>query len=336
VSRLSVAELVDLGDLDELLRRVDELCDAGDWAGVADLRDRCRAAFERGRQLWPASSHAEYRLALQAPARWAAGVLVPGAGRFALGPLTEVVASTHTWSELAPHLAAGPEAGLVAQERVVRGETVVSAPGGELPGSLQPWEPAYPLARYKPYAAEFADVPPPPMEVVEVPVAAPAARRLDDPLVADALAELVTPWVTQSNGRVAVAGVEGDGLAAVAAAQAGAARVRVRVRVARVDPAHAVALIAWAAASGGAHGRRRGMAYGRFAAWWAVAALAGLDPDRWPHPPGTVGEAAADLRWYRWSPAEPDTGWSLRLAAESPAAAARRRVAWAVAATDHS
>jgi pimeloyl-ACP methyl ester carboxylesterase len=80
--RLSIAELVDLGDLDELLRRIDDLCDAADWAGVLDLRDRCRMAFARGRQLWPAASHAEYRLALQAPGRWAATVVVPGAGHF--------------------------------------------------------------------------------------------------------------------------------------------------------------------------------------------------------------------------------------------------------------
>src|SRR5207253_6322430 len=98
--------------------------------------------------------HAEYRRALQAPGRWAAQVVVPGAGRFALGPLSEVVASTHPWDELAAHLTATPEAALVAQERVLRGEDLrgderVDAAMVELPLALQRWEPHYPLATYK-------------------------------------------------------------------------------------------------------------------------------------------------------------------------------------------
>src|SRR5207253_4563968 len=109
------------GDLDELVRHVDRLCDAEDWDGLVDLRDRCRRALERGKQLWPAASLAEYRLALDAPGPWAAAVLVPGAGRFALGPLSEVTASTHTWAELAPHVPPGPLAAVPANERVVRG-----------------------------------------------------------------------------------------------------------------------------------------------------------------------------------------------------------------------
>src|SRR5947209_9779861 len=199
-ARLTVADLVDLGDLDELLRRVDDLCDAGDWAGLLDLRDRCRAAFERGRQLWPAASHAEYRLALQAPGRWAAQVIVPGAGRFALGPLSEVVASTHSWDELAAHLGATPEAALVAQGRVLRGEDLrgdarVDTAVVELPLALEPWEPDYPRATYKPYTAEFADVAPPPTwETVDV-MAADRDGTVDEG--ARALLDLVTPWTTQ-------------------------------------------------------------------------------------------------------------------------------------------
>ena len=91
-------------DLDELVREVDRRTDADDWDGLVRLRDRCRAAVERGFQLWPAASLAEYRLALRAPAAWAGAVVVEGAGRFALGPLAEVAASTHGWAELAPHL----------------------------------------------------------------------------------------------------------------------------------------------------------------------------------------------------------------------------------------
>ena len=68
------------------------------------MRTRARASHERGRQHWPAAEYAEYRLALEAPGEFAALVIDEGAGRFALGPLTEVAASTHTWDEMAPHL----------------------------------------------------------------------------------------------------------------------------------------------------------------------------------------------------------------------------------------
>ena len=46
-----MAEMVELGDLDELTRMVDRLCGVGDWDGLVELRDRCRAALERGKQL---------------------------------------------------------------------------------------------------------------------------------------------------------------------------------------------------------------------------------------------------------------------------------------------
>jgi hypothetical protein len=324
-ARLTVAELVDLGDLDELLRRVDDLCDAGDWAGLLDLRDRCRAAFERGRQLWPAASHAEYRLALQAPGRWAAPVIVPGAGRFALGPLSEVVASTHSWDELAADLGATPEAALVAQERVLRGEDLrgdarVDTAVVELPLALEPWEPDYPRATYKPYTAEFADVAPPPMwETVDL-MAADRDGRVDEG--ARALLDLVTPWTTQSNGRAAAVAAVGDVVDAL-----GGLGVRGTARVAEVELAEALAVMAWAGASGGAHGRRRGMAQGRFGAWWTFAAVAGT-VDEWPHLDRAVD---ADLRWYRWGGDEPGRGWSLRLAVEDP----EGHRAWAVEATDH-
>lgn len=323
---LTVSELVDLGDLDELLRRVDDLCDARDWASLLDLRDRCRAAFARGRQLWPAASHAEYRLALQAPGRWAGSVVAPGAGRFAVGPLSEVAAFNHTWQDLAPHLAPTPEAALVAQERVVRGEDLrgdsrIDPLLAELPLVLQPWEPAYPLATYKPYTAEFADVPAPSMQTVRVPPG--GVSVVEDSEAVHALVELVSAWTTQSNGRAAAVAVRGDVLRAI-----GALGVEGDVRLARVGPGHALALMAWAGASGGAHGRRRGMAQGRFGAWWATAALAGA-LNRWPQ---LVADDLATIRWYRWDRPEPSTGWSLRLAAERTWDGR----AWAVEATDQT
>jgi hypothetical protein len=326
---LSTAALVDMGDMDGLLVRVDHLCADRDWAGLVDLRDRCRRAVERGHQLWPVASHAEYRLALEGPGREAAGVLVPGAGRFALGPLSEVAASSHTWAELRPWAPRSPEAGMAAHERVVRGEDLVGddsvdATVLELPLRLQPWEPEYPLATYRPHSLEVDDVPEPDLgrAVTAPPAGAPAAGA--GALEATrALEELAMTWRRESNGTVAAVAVVGDAAAAVAAL--GAAELR----TAEVPPAHALALMAATAASGGAHGRRRGMAYGRFSAWWTVAALAG-GLDDWPFDPDELGSAAASLRWYRWEPGLPEGGWSLRLAAEDPATG----TAWAVEAGD--
>jgi hypothetical protein len=325
------AELVETGDLDQLIRHVDRLCAAADWDALVDLRDRCRRAVERGKQLWPVASHAEYRLALEAPGRYAAAMLVPGAGRFALGPLSEVAASTHTWDELAPHAPPGPQSALAAHERVLRGEDLTADPRVdpavlEVPLALASWEPAYPLATYRPHDADFGDVPPPPMAPVAL--AGPGAvRPLDDDKEAEearrALEALAETWVTSSNGTVASAAVRGSSLDAIAALD------HRSVHVVEVDAAHAVALMAWVAGSGGAHGRRPGMAAGRFSAWWAAAALTRL-AEQWPPHPDRLGEALGRLRWVRFEPAVSTGGWSLRLAVEDPATGR----AWAVEAED--
>lgn len=319
------------GDLDELLRWVDRLCDARDWDGLVRLGERSRSAFRTsGRQLWPIASQVEYRLALEAPAPWAASVLVEGAGRFALGPLAEVAASSHTWAELAPHVVPGPAAGMAAHERVVRGEDVAMTAGAgaevlELPGTLCPWEPAYPVATYRPDQADFPAPPFPRLAPLDVPPAAVAMRSaVDDVETATALRALVERWVVESDGEVEVVAVEGGAETAIAALAGDAP-----VRGAEVTPAQALEAMAWAGASGGAHGRRRGAAVGRFGAWWALAALAGLLSD-WPVPAERLGEAAAELRWLRWEPATWSGGWSLHLAVEDPA----DEMAWAVAATD--
>ena len=77
--------------------------------------------------------------------------------------------------------------------------------------------------------------------------------------------------------------------------------------------------MAWAGASGGAHGRRRGAAAaGRFGALWLVAVL-GDALDDWPLPLDELGAIAGELRWCWWDAHEPLTGWQLQLAVESPA-----------------
>ncbi len=142
-------ELVHRGDLDGLVRLIDGRTAGGDWAGLLRLRDASRAAVATGRQLWPAATLAEYRLALWAPADWAATVLDEDSGRFTIGPLTEVVAVHHTYADLAAHVPIGPRLGFIAHERALRGEPIDGAPEVlDIPLAVQPWEPAYVLATY--------------------------------------------------------------------------------------------------------------------------------------------------------------------------------------------
>jgi len=344
---------VERGDLDELVREVDRLCARRDWDGLVRLRDRCRDAHQaRGRQLWPIASHAEHRLALEAPALWAAAVLVPDAGHLGLGPLAEVAASTHRWADLVPHAPAGPVAALAAAERVVRGEPVQedTVPGRGLDVALlepvAPWEPAYPLATYTSHevTAPRPDLPPLTPDTGPAPADAVVVPGDDG---AAALAEVVRHWATGSDGRVAAVAVEGDAAAAVAGLGAppgpvptgevsplgpvprGEGAPAGPVRWGELAPAAALGLVAWAAASGGAHGRRRGAARGRFDAWWVTAALTGLGWDPRPRA-DELGAAVGELRWWWWDTSGPDTGWALRLAVEDPLDG----LAWALTATD--
>ncbi|HEX6310076.1 MAG TPA: hypothetical protein VF152_00450, partial [Acidimicrobiia bacterium] len=217
-----LAQAVERGDLDELVRLVDGCCSARDWEGLADLRRRCREAHERsGRQLWPAAAHAEYRLALEAPGRWAGTVLEEGAGRFAPGPLSEVAASTHRWRELAPHVPEGPVAALTAHECVLRGEdlTGVALPGPpvlELPLRLQAWEPRYFLAEYRAHEAHFpGPTPPSGFEAPAGPGGARAVRHHGEDV--DALVGVASTWTTASGGRAHAVAAQGTAPGAIAA-----------------------------------------------------------------------------------------------------------------------
>jgi hypothetical protein len=322
--------LIHSGDLDALVRMIDDRCATRDWPGLLRLRDRARAAVATGRQLWPAATLAEYRLALLADVEHVAVVLdeTDGlSGRFTIGPLTEVAAQYHSWSDLAPLLDLGPRASFVAHERAIRGERI--DPGAadlaavlDIPVELQPWEPTYPVAVYSDAGAEFP-APDRPDDWLEVEPTT-GSEELDDD-VELALRELVEPWITSSNGRAETVCVSGDVAAAL-----GALGLR-RARVCELDAEEALAWLAWAGASGGAHGRRRGAAAGRFGAWWLLAALGDLLDD-WPVDPDELGDLAGDLRWFRWNAHEPDVGWSIHLAVEDP----DNGVAWALVAQDHA
>jgi hypothetical protein len=317
--------LIHRADLDGLVRMIDDRCSSRDWAGLLRLRDRARHAVETGRQLWPAATLAEYRLALLSAPEFVAAVLdeTDGlSGRFTIGPLTEVAAQNHSWEELSPLLDHGPRAAFVAHERVLRGESIEEPDLPtilELPYDLQPWEPEYALATYGVASAEFP-APKLPDDWVDI---EPQTSELLDDDVEFAIRQLIEPWVSSSNGRAEVVCVDGDVSAAL-----GALGLR-RARVGRLEPADALAWLAWAGASGGAHGRRRGAASGRFGAWWTLAAL-GDFLDDWPIPPAELGAFAQELHWYRWDAYEPVVGWTLQLAIEDPA----EGTAWAITAQD--
>ena len=311
--QLSAAELMNLVEAAEpnpLLRKIDALCALRAWDDLVAMAAQCQEATERGKQLWPIAEHVYYRLALEAPAPYAASVLHPTAGRFAAGPLTEVAASTHTFDELVPHLELPSTAGVVAAERVLRGEDLRGRPEAhpeimELPMRLEPWEPPYAVARYKSTSVEVPEPELPPLTGEGV---GREGEPVEDDDLSAVLLDLVGAWISGSNAKAEVA-ISRTVEAALGNLGAG------EFRAGELTPRQAMELMGWAAAAGGAHGRRRGAAAGRSAAWWAAAALTDLE---WPPDPDELGEAMHDLRWYRWEPKKLAGGWHLHLAVESP------------------
>ena len=136
--------------------------------------------------------------------------------------------------------------------------------------------------------------------------------------------QLIEPWTTSSDGRVEIVAVEGSAADAVAALGV------TDGRLAPLTAAMAMAWLAWAGASGGAHGRRRGGAIGRFGAWWVVARSLVDLADEWPVDPAMLGDAVDSLDWYWWDAGEPHLGWELQLAVADPA----EGYAWAISAHD--
>ena len=309
----SIHELIEAADLNALLRSVDGLCAARRWDDLLDLADACEEAVDRGKQLWPIAVHIDYRLALEAPAEYAVHALdLPGAARFSHGPPTEVAASTHKWDELAPHISEPQIAAYVAQERVLRGEDLDGDERAhpdvlELPLHVTEWEPTYALATF---FADHAEVAEPwkarsPLETMD----RRPGKDLADPEITDLLLDLVQPWTSESNGAARAVIVEDDAVGAVSALTYNAVDIGV------LEPAEAMQRMAWAAASGGAHGRRRGAAFGRYMAW-VVASQLGEVP--WPPVGDELGRAINELRWFRWEEDITEEGWALRIAVEDP------------------
>jgi hypothetical protein len=316
--------LIRSGDVDGLVRLIDALCASRDWETLLEVRDSCRAATDAGRQVWPAATLADYRLALRAPDELAAIVVDESNGRFVLGPLSEVVAQHHRWEDLAPHLEDPVAAEFVARECALRGQRTGHQPLDPYDVPVDPlgWEPAYALATYRDDGADF---PHPAVSasgwqrVVGAAGTAVTGSAVDG-AVSAAVHDLVSGWTTGSNGTWAVS--QADHVDGAVAALAGDG-----AQCAAIGSGDAMALAAWAGASGGAHGRRRGAAGGRQRAWALVAATADLDL---PWSPDAIGRAADDATWWTWDDASAPSGWTLRLAWSTP------RGAWAIDARDRT
>ncbi len=301
---MNLRDLVEASDIAGLLRHVDLRVKDRDWAEVLETGIRCRAAIERGKQLGGVTQYVEYRMALDAPAPLAASVVEEGAGRSTLGPLWEVMASTHTWADLEPWLEPGRIRMMVAHERALRGDVVAEeeADGSPLvtPLAVEEWEPTYPPAEYRPDGADFPTPPPVTAATLQL---VEDADVMEDVESEDALFELVRPWVDQSNGAVGIISIEGTAEAAIAALGASAAEGS--------DVQFDIALshMTWAAASGGAYGTRRGNPVGRSHAWYAASTLLDVDPSE-------LSAAHQSARWLLWRSPGQTPGWELGLAAE--------------------
>jgi hypothetical protein len=257
---------------------------------------------------------------LEAPPEYAASVLDSDLGRFSPGPLTEVAASTHSWDELAPYIETPQVGAYVAQERVLRGEDLTGDERAyvetlDLPLKLCAFEPTYALAKFLAHDVEVAEPWDPRAPLAAVPVT--PAREVPAARITEVLLDLVQPWTSESNGAARACVVEADAVAA-ASCLAGLNELRIQP----LETAEALQRIAWAASSGGAYGRRRGAAFGRFMAFYSTAVVTGLS---WPANEHEIGEAAASLRWYRWDEGESEEGWIFRLVIED------RDAGWAAA-----
>lgn len=297
-------ELVHRADLDGLVRHVDDTCSARDWEHLLRIRNSARSAVETGRQLWPIATLANYRLALWAPADLAVRALDDTARTFMPGPVSEILAVHHTWTDLEPFLAPSHDRSLFAHERSLRGDDIDPAEPSliDIPVALQDWEPRYAPASYDDDGV-VTDAPllPRPTEHLR----SAAGEQVDDPETTMAFRTLLDPWTSQSNGSARCVTAEGgvhEALHALGVDECSAGRLDART---------GLEVLAWAGASGGAHGRRRGLASGRSHAWWFLSVFTGLDED-WPCDPDELGGVISGLEWWQWSAPE-NGGWNVNL-----------------------
>ena len=225
-----------------------------------------------------------------------------------------------------PH---SPIASFVAHECALRGQHIEKPAevfdALETPLELQAWEPTYELAVYRDNSAEFPSPELPPTSTGRVVTAAASLEIaiVQDNAVADAVHQLVGAWTTSSNGALQVGAARGDETHALASVGITSATLR------KLEPTNALALLAWAGASGGAFGRRRGAAAGRDGAWWLLGALSGR-ADQWPLEHDEIGDVLHSLKWSWFDADQSPTGWQLQLVIVDE----QRGLSWAINARD--
>jgi hypothetical protein len=307
----SLDELIQRADLDGLVRHVDDACSARDWEHVLRIRNEARAAVKTGRQLWPIATLANYRLALWAPAELAVRALDDTARTFMPGPVSEILAVHHTWEQLEPHLSVDHDRSLVAYERALRHDVIPPSEDHalEIPFALTEWEPEYATATYNDDGV-VDDMPP--LNARWHPVDTRGADVLDDNTV-HAFTRMMEPWTAHSNGSARAVVVEGELEDALGALELSHAQFS------ELTPHTALQWLTWAASSGGAHGKRRGVATGRSEALWLLATFTGLD-DSWPRSFAELGDVITNqLEFFAFTADKHDSkGWWLQLAVVDP------------------
>lgn len=303
----SLDELIQLADLDGLVRHVDDSCSARDWDHVLRIRNEARAAVKTGRQLWPIATLANYRLALWAPAELAVRALDDTARTFMPGPVSEILAVHHTWEQLSPHLAHDHDRSLVAYERALRHDVIPPSEQHalEIPFALAPWEAEYATATYN---DDGVDDSMPSLGARWHSCDVRDADELDDDTV-HAFTRMMEPWTAQSNGVARAVVVEGELEDAL-----GALHLR-SADFSELTTDAALRWLTWAAGSGGAHGKRRGVATGRSEALWLLATFTGLD-DTWPRSFDELGDVITNqLEFFAFTGSNHHAqGWWLQLA----------------------
>jgi hypothetical protein len=307
----SLDELIQRADLDGLVRHVDDTCSSREWDHLLRIRDSARNAVKTGRQLWPIATLANYRLALWAPAHLAVRALDDAARTFMPGPVSEILALHHSWEDLEPYLEFSHDRSLVAYERALRGDVIPPHEDHalEIPFAPAPWEPPYALASYNDDGV-VDDMPSLALQWHTADTR--EADALEDDTV-PAFARMMEPWTAHSNGVSRAVVVEGeieDTFGALGLQD---------VSFSQMTSHNALQWLAWAASSGGAHGKRRGVASGRSEALWLLATFTGL-ADTWPRSFDELGDVVNNLEYFAFTAANHSQhGWWLQLAIVDPA-----------------
>jgi hypothetical protein len=243
------------------------------------------------------------------------------------GPVSEIIAIHHRWEDLEPHLAYSHDRSLIAYERALRGDEIDTNEPEllDIPIAPQWWELAYTLATYNDDGVVCEPPALPRFSMHVTAVESSEDDAMDDDTI-DSFRRMMEPWTAQSNGSALAAVVEGgieDALGAIGLRSA---------RMTEISHGDALSYLAWAAASGGAFGKRRGIATGRSEAWWLLATFTGLDSP-WPCDPEELGEVLESLNFYAFDGGNThNSGWGVHVVIEDP----EEGLSCALSAHDHS